>query len=283
MRQAATRAPAAAQDPWAPTPARVLSRRAEIADTWTLEIEPSAPLAPWAPGQFNMLWLFGAGESAISHSGDPAGGPIRHTIRAVGPVTEGLTALQPGAVLGLRGPFGRGWPMDEAEGRDVVVVAGGLGLAPLRPAILQLIARRARYGRVALVLGMRSPETILFRREVEAWRRRLDLDIHVTVDHAGPDWHGEVGVVTRLIPRLGIDPANACALLCGPEVMMRHAATALIDRGLPSQDIWLSMERHMKCAVGLCGRCQFGPELICRDGPVFRHDRLAPFLALKEI
>lgn len=271
------------QDPWAPIPARVLSRRAETPGTWTLEIAPSAPLAPWAPGQFNMLWHFGAGESAISHSGDPEGGPIRHTIRAVGAVTEGLVALRPGAVLGVRGPFGTGWPMDQAEGRDVVVVAGGLGLAPLRPAILHLIAHRARYGRVALLCGMRSPEAILFRRELERWSARLDLEVHVTLDHANPGWHGEVGVVTRLVPRLRLDPARTLAMVCGPEVMMRFAAQALIDGGLPSAAIWLSMERHMKCAVGLCGRCQFGPELICRDGPVFRHDRLAPFLALGEV
>lgn len=283
----------AGQDPWAPIPARVLSRRAEIGDTWTLEIAPQVPLAPFAPGQFNMLWLFGAGEAAISYSGgatlaggsgDTAGaGPIRHTIRAVGKVSAGLAALDEGAVLGVRGPFGVGWPMAEAEGGDVVVVAGGLGLAPLRPAILHLMHHRARYGRIALAFGMRSPDAILYRREIEDWRRRLDLDIAVTLDHAGPDWHGTVGVVPALIARLGFDPARTLAMVCGPEVMMRFTVEALLRRGVAPQAVYLSMERHMKCAVGLCGRCQFGPELICRDGPVFRYDRIAPYLILREI
>jgi NAD(P)H-flavin reductase len=170
-----------------------------------------------------------------------------------------------------------------AAGRDVVIVAGGLGLAPLRPALYQLLAGRARYGKIVLLYGARSPDDILFRREIESWRRRLDIEIEVTVDHATSAWHGHVGVVTTLISRADFDPLHAIALVCGPEVMMRFAIAALRHSGLDDQSIYLSMERNMKCAIGFCGHCQFGPVFVCRDGPVFRHDRVQSLLALKEI
>jgi NAD(P)H-flavin reductase len=173
--------------------------------------------------------------------------------------------------------------MTEAAGRDVVIVAGGLGLAPLRPALYQLLAGRARYGKIVLLYGARSPDDILFRREIESWRRRLDIEIEVTVDHASSVWHGHVGVVTTLISRADFHPLHAIALVCGPEVMMRFAITALRHSGLGDQSIYLSMERNMKCAIGFCGHCQFGPVFVCRDGPVFRHDRVQSLLALKEI
>jgi NAD(P)H-flavin reductase len=272
-------------DPMTPWPARVLRRRRDGPEVWTLDIEAEeANGQPFAPGQFNMLTVFGVGEVPISLSGDPAQpGRLVHTIRAVGPVSAALTRLGPGDPVGLRGPFGAGWPMAEAAGRDVVVVAGGLGLAPLRPALYRLLAERRRYGQIALLYGTRGPDEILFRRELEAWRRRLDIDIEVTVDHAIGDWRGHVGVVTTLISRAAFDPQHAIALICGPEVMMRFAGTALRDAGLPEDAIYLSMERNMKCAIGFCGHCQFGPVFVCRDGPVFRFDRLRGLLALKEI
>lgn len=272
-------------DPMAPRIARVRRRRRDGPDVWTLDIEIEATdAAAFAPGQFNMLTVFGVGEVPISVSGDPAD-PSRlvHTIRAVGPVSTALARLGPGEPVGLRGPFGAGWPMAESAGRDVVVVAGGLGLAPLRPALYRLLAERSRYGQIVLLYGSRSPEEILFRRELEAWRRRLDIDIEVTVDHAIGDWHGHVGVVTTLIPRAAFDPQHAIALVCGPEVMMRFAIAALRDAGLADDAIYLSMERNMKCAVGFCGHCQFGTVFVCRDGPVFRYDRLRNLLAVKEI
>jgi NAD(P)H-flavin reductase len=173
--------------------------------------------------------------------------------------------------------------MEEAVGHDVVIVAGGLGLAPLRPALYRLLAERSRYGQVVLLYGTRSPSDILFRREIEAWRRRLDVDIEVTVDHAVGDWRGHVGVVTNLIPRADFDPVHAIAFVCGPEIMMRFAITALRDAGLNDESIYLSIERNMKCAIGFCGHCQFGPLFVCRDGPVFRYDRLRGLLAFKEI
>lgn len=267
-----------------PRIARVRRRRRDGPEVWTLDIEPLESESSFLPGQFNMLTVFGVGEVPISLSGDP-GEPDRlvHTIRAVGPVSAALTRLSLGDAVGLRGPYGVGWPMTEATGRDVVVVAGGLGLAPLRPALYRLLAERARFGKIALLYGTRGPTDILFRRELESWRRRLDIDIEVTVDHAGPDWHGHVGVVTTLIPRASFDPLHSIALVCGPEVMMRFAIAALRDTGVADEAIYLSMERNMKCAIGFCGHCQFGTAFVCRDGPVFRYDRVGTLLALKEI
>ena len=274
-----------AEDPFIPRPWRVQRARRELRDVATLEIAPVDGTPPgFVPGQFNMLYVFGVGEAAISVSGDPGGADhYVHTVREVGAVSGAIAALKPGATLGLRGPFGTGWPVDAAAGNDVVFVAGGLGLAPLRPAIYHVLANRARYGRVVLLYGTRSPTEILFRTELERWRRRFDLEIQVTVDHAGGEWHGHVGVVPLLIPRLNYDPRNTLAMVCGPEVMMRFTANALLDAGVPADRIHLSMERNMKCAIGLCGHCQFGPDFICKDGPVMRYDRIARILAVREI
>lgn len=276
---------ASARDPMIPRIARVARRRRDGPQVWTLELEldDGAELF-FAPGQFNMLMAFGVGEAPISMSGDPAKtGRLVHTIRAVGPVSAALAALSEGAPVGVRGPYGVGWPTEEAAGRDVVIVAGGLGLAPLRPAIYRLLADRTRYRRLTLLCGARSPEDILFRREIESWRRRLDFDVEVTVDHAISEWRGHVGVVTTLVPRAAFDPSQTVAMICGPEIMMRFAAAALCNAGLPQEAIHLSMERNMKCAIGHCGHCQLGPVFICRDGPVFRYDRLRALLSVKEL
>jgi len=275
-----------AADPMAPRVARVRRRRRDAPQVFTLDLEEedADATAPFTPGQFNMLTVFGVGEVPISMSGDPAKpGPVVHTIRAVGPVSKALAALRPGDPVGLRGPFGVGWPMDVAVGKDVVVLAGGLGLAPLRPALYRLFAERPRFGEIVLLYGTRSPDDILFRRELERWRARLDVDIEVTVDHAISDWHGHVGVVTSLIPHATFDPAKTVAFVCGPEVMMRFGIAALRAAGVAEEAIYLSMERNMKCAIGLCGHCQFGTSFVCRDGPVFRYDRVRDLLALKEI
>ena len=266
-----------------PQPFAVARARKESADVATIELTPPAPFA-FGPGQFNMLYAFGLGEVAISLSGDPDNvNKIVHTVRAVGAVSAAITKLRRGAVIGVRGPYGSAWPVAESEGSDIVIVAGGLGLAPLRPAIYAVLARRERYGRVVVLYGARSPTEILFRRELEDWRRRLDIDILVTVDHAVADWRGNVGVVPALIPRIAVDPDHAVAMVCGPEIMMRFTIDALRQRGLPANQIFLSMERNMKCAVGLCGHCQFGPAFVCRDGPVFRFDRIAAIFNIREI
>jgi NAD(P)H-flavin reductase len=277
---------AAAGDPMVPRIARVRRRQRDLKDvvTLTLEMEDGGDLE-FTPGQFNMLTVFGVGEVPISISGDPAkpGGGLVHTIRDVGPVSGALARLGPGDAVGVRGPFGVGWPVAEARGNDVVVLTGGLGLAPLRPAIYSLLANRRQYGKIALLYGARGPGEILFRSELEQWRRLLDIQLYVTVDHADTDWFGSVGVVTTLVPRADFDPEHTLAMVCGPEIMMRFGVSALRDAGVNDQSIYLSMERSMKCAIGLCGHCQLGPVFVCKDGPVFRNDRLAPLTAAKEL
>jgi NAD(P)H-flavin reductase len=276
-------------DPMLPLPYRVTEARAEAPDIVTLTLEPRGAALPRArPGQFNMLYAFGIGEAAISLAGEDAEGRPMHTIRAVGATTRALTALAPGAMIGLRGPFGAAWPMEAAAGRHVLVVAGGLGLAPLRPAIAaaqtagQTAGQAAGQG-LSIIYGTRSPDTILFPDDLEAWRRNARL--FLTVDHAAPGWTGRVGVVTACLPAAlsGLDPGNVAAFVCGPEVMMRFTAQALADAGVPPAQIWLSMERNMKCGIGHCGHCQYGPDFICRDGPVLRYDRMAARLLVKEI
>ena len=286
MDRAAEPLPVTQPDAMLPRVARVTRRTRELPDTWTLEMVAAdeAPLPRFAPGQFNMLYVFGVGEIPVSISGDAADtSRLVHTMRAVGKVSEALTKLSVGDTLGLRGPFGTAWPVADVYEHDVVVVAGGLGLAPLRPALYQLQAERRRFGKLMLLYGARRPEDILFRHELERWRRQLDMEIEVTVDHAGAGWRGNVGVVTRLIPRLAVDVDNAMALVCGPEIMMRFAASALHDIGLPEPAIHLSLERNMKCAVGLCGHCQFAGGFVCKDGPVLRYDKVRRLLGLKEI
>jgi NAD(P)H-flavin reductase len=272
-------------DPLQPDLYRVVSVGRELVDTVTLEIVPITGPTPAAePGQFNMLYAFGVGEIAISISGTPASGAgFLHTVRDVGAVSRAIAQCQVGDVLGLRGPFGVGWPVAAAEGSDVVFVAGGLGLAPLRPAIRHVLEHRARYGRVVILFGTRSPADLLFPDEIKAWRQRLDIEVEVTVDHADPDWHGHVGVVPGLIPHVMFDPTDTVALVCGPEVMMRFTASALLTAGVPADHVYLSMERNMKCAIGLCGHCQFGPDFVCKDGPVMRFDRIAEIFALREV
>ncbi|MCC6777726.1 MAG: FAD/NAD(P)-binding protein [Hyphomicrobiales bacterium] len=272
-------------DPMIPRLARVVNRWREGPQTWTIEIEDSAADgAPFAPGQFNMLYVLGVGEIPISFSGDPASGPeLRHTVRAVGAVSTALAQLRPGDTIGLRGPFGTGWPLAAAAGCDVIVVAGGLGLAPLRPAIYRLLAERDRYGRINILYGTRSPDDILFLAELTKWRRDLDIGVEVTVDHAAGDWRGQVGVVTSLIPRAAFAPTDSIAMVCGPAIMMRFTAAALSQAGVRDEAIYLSMERNMKCAVGVCGHCQLGATFVCKDGPVLRYDRIRDILRLKEI
>jgi NAD(P)H-flavin reductase len=282
-----TAIPPPGPDAMVPAPFRLRRTARETHDTVTLEVEPVGPngALAWAPGQFNMLYLFGVGDVPISVSGDPAEPrTLRHTVRAVGGVTNGLCRLRRGQVLGVRGPFGQGWPLREAAGGDVVIVAGGIGLAPLRPALYDLLAHRDHYGRVALLYGARTPEDLLFTRELERWRGRFDLQVEITVDAAGPEaWRGHVGVVTTLIPRAEFEAQETIALVCGPEVMMRFTIAGLQQRGLTADRIYLSMERNMKCAIGLCGHCQYGPTFICKDGPVFRYDRVEPLMRLREV
>jgi len=231
-----------------------------------------------------MLYVFGVGEVPISISGNPAQPtPLVHTTRAVGTVTKAMRKLRPDDVIGVRGPFGSHWPIEHAQGKDVVIVAGGIGLAPLRSALYQITAQREQYGKVALLYGARTPSDILYRRELEHWRGRFDLEVYVTVDQATGTWRGSVGVVTKLIPRASFDLENTMVLVCGPEVMMRFTVAELEKRGVAAEHIYISMERNMKCAVGFCGHCQYGPHFVCKDGPVFQYSRVQSLFTKREI
>lgn len=269
-------------DPWIPRPMRVTSVIAETPGVFTLELDPGGDFA-FAPGQFNMLYQHGVGEVPISISGDPAvASRLVHTIRAVGRVTQPMATLAAGDIVGVRGPYGTPWPLDAVRGRDLLFIAGGLGLAPLRPAIVRALAQRGDYGRVTVLYGARTPAEMLYRGELERWRGRFDCRVEVTVDRAGRDWYGPVGVVTRLLDDVRID-ADDAVFVCGPEVMMRFVARELAHRGLGDQALWVSLERSMKCGVGLCGHCQLGGTFVCKDGPVYRYDRAAPLLATREL
>jgi len=271
-------------NPMLPQTFRVRRVRRETPDTFTLEIEAANGdrAFSFAPGQFNMLYAFGVGEIAISISADPDNKSLTHTTRVVGTVTKALGKLTPGDMLGVRGPFGSNWPVEKVSGHDVVVVAGGIGLAPLRGALEYLLRQRKQLGRLVLLYGVRTPEDVLYRRDLERWGSE-GLQIYLTVDRATGSWGGHVGVVTSLISHAPFDPVTAVAMICGPEIMMRYTVLELQKRGLAEERIFLSMERNMKCAIGFCGHCQFGPEFICKDGPVFRYDRIKSWLGIREL
>ena len=266
-----------------PVPFRVVARERETHDTWTLELEPAAGAPVRAqPGQFTMLYAFGTGEVPISISG-VGGERLVHTVRAVGDVTRAICESQPGTLLGVRGPFGNAWPLTDAVGGDVVVVAGGIGLAPLRAAFRHLLEHRADYGELALLYGARTPDDLIYTEELDRWRGERDVQVEITVDHAEGGWRGKVGVVPKLIGNARFEATAVSAFVVGPEIMMRYAAQALLDRGVAPARIHLSMERDMKCGLGHCGHCQLGPTLICRDGPVYSYDRVAPLMAVREL
>lgn len=267
-------------------PFKILRVIKETDDTFSLELVPydRTQRVTFEPGQFNMLNVFGVGEVPISISGDPAAtGTLVHTTRAVGAVTGAMKRLKPGDTIGIRGPYGKSWPVRAAEGFDVVVVAGGIGLAPLRPVIYHLLANRDKYGKVVLLYGTRMPEEILFRKDLEKWRARFDLETFLTVDRAAGDWHGNVGVVTTLIGRAPFDPLHCAAMVCGPEIMMRFTVLELQKRGVEDDRIFVSMERNMKCGVGLCGHCQLGSSFVCKDGPVYRYDQIRGIFTKREM
>ena len=269
--------------PTAPLPYFVRARWQETADTVTLALDPRHHAVDTArPGQFNMVFVFGVGEIPVSVSGTPEEG-LLHTVRAVGAVSRALVDAGAGVTVGIRGPYGLGWDLDGLEGRDVVVVAGGIGLAPLRPAIRRLLAERGRVGRLVILVGARSEDLLLYRHQIEYWRGRLDVELDVTLDHGSAGWHGHVGLVTDLLDPARLDPARTSALVCGPELMMRAAGRSLADLGVDRGAIQLSLERNMQCAVGLCGHCQLSPLLLCRDGPVVTFDRAEPLLGVREL
>jgi NAD(P)H-flavin reductase len=277
---------AAPIEPMTPLPYRIRQVIRDTHDVFTLKLQPASETQghPFSPGQFNMLYVFGVGEVPISISGDPSRPTaLVHTTRAVGTVTKAMSLLKRGDFVGVRGPYGSSWPIQESRGKDVVIIAGGIGLAPLRPAIYQLLRNREQYGKLVLLYGTRSPNDILFKGELEQWRSRFDFDVFVTVDRGIGGWRGSVGVVTTLIPRAPFDPSGAVAFLCGPEVMMRFTVRDLQKLGVSMDRTYLSLERNMKCAIGFCGHCQFGPAFACKDGPVFRLDAINELFGKREV
>ncbi len=267
-----------------PAPYQVTDRQVETHDSATLRLEPvETPLPASRAGQFCMLYARGVGEIAISISDNEADGAFVHTIRDVGAVSRALYGAEPGTLLGVRGPFGTAWGLDTAVGHDLVVVAGGVGLAPLRPVVLGALARRADYGRVVLVAGARSPGEFLFRAQLATWERRGDIEVEQTIDQPAAEWDGPVGFVTEPLARLELDPVRTIAFVCGPEPMMRFSADVLLEKGIPAERIRVSLERNMQCGVGLCGHCQLGPLLVCRDGPVVDYAVAGPLLAVWEL
>ncbi|KUO06232.1 FAD/NAD(P)-binding protein [Streptomyces caeruleatus] len=264
-----------------PVPHRVVARRPETADTVTLCLEPvGAALPDFAPGQFAMVHSFGRGEIPVSASSVQATGGLAHTIRSVGAVSDGLCATRVGDVVGLRGPYGNTWELERAHGADVLVVAGGIGLAPLRPLILTALDGRKAYGRVNVLIGARTPDDLIVRKEIESWPTTFT---GVTVDQPADGWRGDVGVVTQLLGRARFAPDNTWAFVCGPEPMIRAAARELAEHGVPRDRVRVSLERNMRCATGHCGHCQFGPLLLCQVGPVVDWAHAEPLLSVREL
>ena len=276
---AATAEPLLPPGPMVPRSFVVHDRVQETSDTWTLTLEAQDGDSPAiGPGQFVMVYAFGIGEVPISVSGPPdRPGPVVLTVRAVGAVTEAICSTEPGGVLGLRGPLGTTWPIAGSRGADVVVVAGGIGLAPLRPVVLHALEHRSELGQVVVLYGARTPDDLLYPAQLEDW------GADVTVDAAERGWRGKVGVVPKLIPDAPFDPAIAVAFVCGPELMMRFTVEALLARGVTSERIHVSLERNMRCGLGHCGHCQLGPTLVCRDGPVYSYDVAGPWLEVREL
>lgn len=276
---------AEAMQPMASRPFRIDRFWKETYDTFSMELSAlDGRDFSFEPGQFNMLYVWGVGEVPISISGNPAKHQIlTHTIRAVGSVTKFMANLKKNDIVGVRGPYGVPWPVAEAHGNDIVIICGGIGLAPLRPALYYILHHREKFGKILMLYGARTPDDILYVKELEQWRGRFDMHVSVTVDRADASWRGNVGVVTSLMPRFHFDREMTVALVCGPEIMMRYTLLELAKRGIMEENLFLSMERNMKCGIGLCGHCQFRHFFICKDGPVFRYDRIKHLMLRREL
>jgi len=269
----------------APEPAEIVEKHSYGSEIHTCRLRLADPAArlrfDFVPGQFNMVYVPGVGEVAISIASDPEDELLDHTIRIVGRTTRVIGGLETGDVLGLRGPFGNGWPLQEARWKDVLVVTGGLGCAPVTGAIEYMFRRRASYAQISILHGVKKTSDLIHHDRFREWRRNPDTRVLLTSDEPDRQWQHHTGVVTELFEEVEIDPARTVVLICGPEIMIRYAVQILERRGVPARRIFVSLERNMKCAVGLCGRCQFGPEFICKDGPIFRFDRIARFFGVR--
>jgi NAD(P)H-flavin reductase len=280
--------PICGSETWLPVAVKLLGVEQENFNTYTYHLHIVDDVIrrqmQWTPGQFNMLYIPGVGEAAISMSSDPEDHDVLdHTIRTVGYFTRAMTRLAPGSILGLRGPFGRGWPMAQCEGRDIVLLGGGIGLAPLRPVIYSIMRQRERYGRVILLYGCRTPEDLIFGDELAQWADDHVIDVLVTVDNATGDWDGPVGVVTNLLRRVKVNAENAVVMVCGPRILNRVAAWNFLTLHVPPEQVYVSLERNMNCGFGRCGHCQYGSKFVCTDGPVFCFAELSDIFAKEEI
>ncbi|MDH7501681.1 MAG: FAD/NAD(P)-binding protein [Verrucomicrobiota bacterium] len=274
--------------PMVPVTATIVDIQEESSNTRTymLQIDDPAMRSAYRfePGQFNMVYVFGVGEAAISISSDPAHNEyLAHTIRHVGSVTRAIARMKVGDKLGLRGPFGHGWPISRCSGRDILMVAGGIGLAPIRPLIYAILANRGQFGRVVLMYGGRSPSDLLYQKELAAWRDDGQMDLLVSVDYSIAQWDGPVGVVTDLIKRLRIRPDRTSVMVCGPRMMNRHVTWQLLRLRVAPDQLFISLERNMRCGVGRCGHCQYGPKFVCKDGPVFSYESIREVFGKEEI
>lgn len=272
--------------PYLPYPAEVVKHTQESSAVFTLSLRLTNPEQHrqyrFVPGQFNMLYVYGIGEVAISISSDPQQRQtFEHTIRSVGRVTRVLTQLKPVDRLGLRGPYGRGWPLEQLEGSDLVLITGGLGCAPVVSVINYALNRRERFRRLVIMQGVKHADDLIWRERYQAWARLADTQVLLAADEAGGGWPWQVGKITALFDKAQFDPDNCTVMMCGPEPMMIASARALVERGVADQAIWLSMERNMHCGIGHCGHCQFGPYFVCQDGPVFRYDEVKWLLGTK--
>lgn len=275
-------------DSWMPVPARILDVKDENFNTYTIRVriedEAARTAYRWAPGQFNMLYVPGVGEAAISISSDPdKPAELEHTIRVVGSVTRAIKRTGRGGIIGLRGPFGTSWPRERIKKKNVVMVAGGIGLAPIRPMIYWLLQHRDHCKRVILLYGCRSPEDRVFAPELKEWELNGSIEVLVTVDNATGDWTGPVGVVTHLLKRVRVDAEHTTVMVCGPKVLNRAASWQFLQLHVRPEQVYVSLERNMNCGFGQCGHCQYGSKFVCRDGPVFRFADIAHVFAKEEI
>jgi NAD(P)H-flavin reductase len=272
---------------WMAHTARIINIRPEVPGVSTYDLEFDDPQVAAAyrfrPGQFNMLYLPGFGESAISVSSDPSRHDrLSHTVRVAGNVTQALARQVIDDQIGVRGPFGSCWPVEACRGQDVVIACGGIGLAPLRPAVYHILNHRDDYGRVMLLYGARTSGDLLYTAEYAAWREK-DIEVEVTVDIGANDWTGHIGVVPVLFYRLRLQPQRTAVLSCGPEIMMRFVAYEALARKVPPESIYVSLERNMSCAMGFCGHCQVGPHFVCKDGPVFNFRQVERTFNLEDL
>lgn len=278
----------AMNNPHMPYEAEIVERIEESSSIFTLRLRFTDPEMhrdySFMPGQFNMLYLHGVGEVPISIVSDPEDSHMYdHAIRAVGRVTDGLAKLKRGERIGVRGPYGRGWPMQESIGRNVLIVTGGLGCAPVVSAINYILNRREQYAHLTIMQGVRHADDLIWRDRYEKWSMLPDTEVFLAASKAGLHWPWTVGHVPDLFDKARIEPENSVVMMCGPEGMMKAVVDELVVRQMPEEQMWLSMERNMQCGIGRCGHCQMGARFVCKDGPVFSYPEIKDLLAVRGI